>query len=88
MMSAFNAAIDVAPTGGMSDYARGLLNQVLAGVRRAASRRRAYGQAFRNLDGLNDRALADLGIHRAQIGALAESSAASGGAVRRFAYLD
>lgn len=53
--------------------------QRLAGLRADLAERAAQRRAFRStmaeLDGLSDRDLADMGIHRSQIAAIAEQAA-------------
>lgn len=51
------------------------LSALFASVRAAASRRRLYLQTFRELNGLTERELTDLGIHRASIADIAREAA-------------
>lgn len=50
-------------------------NMVFGSLKAAASRRRLYSQTVRELGGLSDRELADLGIHRSTIGDIAREAA-------------
>lgn len=60
-----------AGTAGITDW----LNAAVKTVRDAIARRRLYIRTFRELNTLNDRELADLGIHRAMISVIAAEAA-------------
>ena len=51
------------------------LNTLVASMKTALQRRRVYAQTVRELNGLSERELADLGIHAAMITAIAKEAA-------------
>jgi uncharacterized protein YjiS (DUF1127 family) len=57
--------------GSFSDRVTDLSKQ----FRAAVARRRTYAQTYRELSGLTDRELADLGMHRSDIAAIARQAA-------------
>jgi uncharacterized protein YjiS (DUF1127 family) len=70
------------PQSGLAGYHSPEANSVLSGVRRLsknvatwAAERRAYSEAVRELSALSDRDLADIGIARADIQAVARDAA-------------
>ncbi len=51
------------------------VSAALANVKTAVSKQRLYSRTVRELSGLTDRELADLGIHRSSIGGIAGQAA-------------
>ncbi len=51
------------------------LNAVLASLKSAVAQRRVYARTARELSGLTDRDLSDLGIHRSMISEIAREAA-------------
>ena len=54
---------------------RGGIAGVLQSLHTTIERRRLYGRTFRELAALSDRELADLGMHRSMIAAIAHEAA-------------
>jgi len=54
---------------------QGRIAAMIAGVRDEAKRRRVYSRTLRELEGLSDRDLADLGMHRLSIRDIARIAA-------------
>lgn len=53
----------------------GMVSNAVAGVKAAIVRRAVYNRTLAELNGLSDRDLADLGIHRVQIAEVASQAA-------------